>query len=72
MQRVALLGTFKKSHPELYALSKISCTFPVTQVSVERPFSGLKFIILSPHQSKMTDELLEKVLLIRANRIFGL
>jgi len=71
MQRVALLGTFKKSHPELYALSKISCTFPVTQVSVERSFSGLKFI-LSPHRSKMTAELLEKVLLIRANRIFGL
>ncbi|CAK9296366.1 unnamed protein product [Gordionus sp. m RMFG-2023] len=56
-------------HPELYILSKILFAVPATQVSVERSFSHLKFI-LSPHRSRMSEQLLEDIMLIRLNKIF--
>lgn len=42
---------------------------PATQVSVERLFSGLKFI-LSPLRTNINEHILENQLLVRANRIF--
>ncbi|XP_065318758.1 uncharacterized protein LOC135926756 [Gordionus sp. m RMFG-2023] len=59
----------KLEHPELYILSKILFAVPATQVSVERSFSHLKFI-LSPHRSRMSEQLLEDIMLIRLNKIF--
>ncbi|XP_065316108.1 uncharacterized protein LOC135924909 [Gordionus sp. m RMFG-2023] len=58
----------KLEHPELYILSKILFAVPATQVSVERSFSHLKFI-LSPHRSRMSEQLLEDIMLIRLNKI---
>ncbi|XP_065313003.1 uncharacterized protein LOC135923302 isoform X2 [Gordionus sp. m RMFG-2023] len=59
----------KLEHPELYILSIILFAVPATQVSVERSFSHLKFI-LSPHRSRMSEQLLEDIMLIRLNKIF--
>ncbi|CAL1672944.1 unnamed protein product [Lasius platythorax] len=42
---------------------------PSTQVSVERLFSGLKFI-LSPLKTNINERILEDQLLVRSNRIF--
>lgn len=56
-------------HPELYVLAKIVFAVPSTQVSVERLFSGLKFI-LSPYRSNITSKNLETQLLVRTNRLF--
>lgn len=59
----------KQSQPELYKLAMIVLAVPATQVSVERLFSGLKFI-LSPLRTNIGEEILENQLLVRANRIF--
>ncbi|XP_008178236.1 uncharacterized protein LOC103307747 [Acyrthosiphon pisum] len=66
-------STFWKSmedtYPELYILAKIVFAVPSTQVSVERLFSGLKFI-LSPYRSNITSKNLENQLIVRTNRLF--
>lgn len=56
-------------YPEIYILSKIILSVPSTQVSVERLFSGLKFI-LSPYRSNINSQNLEDQLLVRTNRLF--
>ncbi|EFN68823.1 Zinc finger BED domain-containing protein 4 [Camponotus floridanus] len=55
--------------PELYKLAMVVLAVPATQVSVERLFSGLKFI-LSPLRTNIDEAILEDQLLVRANRIF--
>ncbi|XP_022167062.1 zinc finger BED domain-containing protein 4-like, partial [Myzus persicae] len=53
--------------PELYALSHVVMAVPTTQVSVERSFSSLKFVF-GDLRSRLGSELLEKIMLIRANK----
>ena len=57
------------SHPILYALSKVVLAMPATQVSVERLFSGLKFI-LSLQRLQLTKDLLNDIMFLSANDIF--
>lgn len=59
----------QKTHPELYELSCVALAVPVTQVSVERLFSSLKFI-LHPLRMNMQASLVEDLLLVRNNAIF--
>ncbi|XP_011698547.1 PREDICTED: zinc finger BED domain-containing protein RICESLEEPER 2-like [Wasmannia auropunctata] len=59
----------KQNQPELYKLAMTVLAVPATQVSVERLFSGLKFI-LSPLRTNINENILENQLLVRANRIF--
>lgn len=56
-------------HPELHELAKVVFSVPGTQVSVERLFSGLKFI-LSPYRTNISSNNLEDQLLVRTNRLF--
>lgn len=55
---------------ELYNLSQILMAVPATQVSVERLFSNLAFIY-SPLRSKLSENILESILLIRTNHKFS-
>ena len=50
----------------LLTAAKILSAMPVTQVSVERLFSSMKFI-LSDHRASMKQELLDAILFLRAN-----
>lgn len=61
--------SMENTYPELYILTKIVFAVPSTQVSVERLFSGLKFI-LSPYRSNVTSKHLENQLIVRTNRLF--
>ena len=61
----------KNVNPVLFHLSQIVLSVPATQVSVERLFSSLKFI-LSPQRSQMSETLLNDILLIRANKLFNI
>ncbi|XP_060860443.1 uncharacterized protein LOC132937895 [Metopolophium dirhodum] len=61
--------SMEDTYPELYILAKIVFAVPSTQVSVERLFSGLKFI-LSPYRSNITSKNLENQLIVRTNRLF--
>ena len=45
---------------------KFLSAMPVTQVSVERLFSSMKFI-LSDHRASMKQDLLDAILFLRAN-----
>jgi len=56
-------------YPEIYVLAKIILSVPSTQVSVERLFSGLKFIF-SPYRCNINSQNLEDQLLVRTNRLF--
>lgn len=59
--------TIKKDKmPKLFDLSEIILAIPPTQVSVERLFSALKFI-LSPHRSSTKPDIIQHILLIRLN-----
>jgi len=53
-------------YPEIYILAKIVLSVPSTQVSVERLFSGLKFI-LSPYKSNINSQNLEDQLLVQTD-----
>jgi len=66
----SLLGEKKVTCPELYELAITVLGLPVTQVSVERLFSNLKFI-LNYLRNKMSCTLLNDILLVRCNYIFG-
>lgn len=57
------------TYPLLYALSKVALVSPATQVSVERLFSGLKFII-SVQWSQLSEVLLNEFFFLRANGFF--
>ncbi|XP_025267865.1 uncharacterized protein LOC112639123 [Camponotus floridanus] len=59
----------KQNQSELYKLATTVLAVSATQVSVERLFSGLKFI-LSPLRTNIGENILENQLLVRANRIF--
>lgn len=61
----------KNVNPVLFHLSQIVLSVPATQVSVERLFSSLKFI-LSPQRSQMSETLLNDILAIRAKRLFNI
>jgi bifunctional polynucleotide phosphatase/kinase len=54
---------------ELAELAKIIYSVPSTQVSMERLFSGLKFI-LSPYRTSASSKNSEDQLLVRTNRLF--
>ncbi|KZS01766.1 putative Zinc finger BED domain-containing protein [Daphnia magna] len=54
---------------QLYVVAKVALAVPCTQVSVERPFSGLK-LILSVYRSNLTESILEDILVLRANALF--
>lgn len=60
----------KDDQPELYKLAMTVLSVPATQVSVERLFSGLKFV-LSPLRTNIKENILEDQLLVRSNRIFS-
>ena len=47
----------KIKEPELFLLSQVVLALPVTQVSVERAYSGLKFI-LSDLRSNLSADIL--------------
>lgn len=60
----------KAVQPILFALSNIVLSVPATQVSVERLFSSLKFV-LSPQRAQMSEPLLNSLLLVRSNKLFN-
>lgn len=53
-------------YPEIFELYNVVMGVPITQVSVERLFSSLKFI-LSPLRYNLSTELLDAILFIRNN-----
>lgn len=59
----------KVEMPRLYTISQIVHGIPMTQVSVERLFSSMKYI-LSDQRANMANDLLESILLIRCNSFF--
>ncbi|XP_046389430.1 uncharacterized protein LOC124158293 [Ischnura elegans] len=59
----------KSKKPELYALANVALALPMTQVSVERIFSNLKFV-LSVLRGKLCPQVVEDVLLVRCNKLF--
>lgn len=62
---------YSVSNPDLYKLAMSVIPLPVTQVSVERAFSSLKFI-LSPLRSSLNEKVLEDILLVCLNKQYGL
>lgn len=56
----------KKSFPLLYQLAQIVLSAPATQVTVERLFSSLKFV-LSNLRMSFKDNLVDDILFIRNN-----
>ncbi|CAI6358146.1 unnamed protein product [Macrosiphum euphorbiae] len=58
----------KNEMPQLFELAEIVMAVPATQVSVERSFSGLKFI-LSDLRSSLSSQMLENILIIRGNSL---
>lgn len=52
--------------PELYKLASVMMTIPPTQTSVERVFSALA-LVLTSHRTRLGDETLENILLVRLN-----
>lgn len=59
----------KKEKPEMYKLSQVLMAVPATQVSVERLFSNLAFIY-NPLRSRLSENVLESIILIRSNQNF--
>ena len=59
-------GVIKQLEEPLLTAAKILIAMPVTQVSMERLFSSMKFI-LSDQRLSMMQELLESILYLRAN-----
>ncbi|XP_043461187.1 uncharacterized protein LOC122497881 isoform X2 [Leptopilina heterotoma] len=59
--------TKKDLFPELYSLSNIVHAAPMTQVSVERLFSSMKFI-LSDLRTNLSHDILDDILLVRSNK----
>ena len=57
----------KKRMPELNDIARVALTAPMTQASVERLLSSLRFV-LSPQRSGLSPESLE-VILLRSNNL---
>lgn len=53
-------------HPELYQMAMILLATPATQVSVERLFSGLKYIF-SDLRGKLSPNILNAIMVVRTN-----
>ena len=60
----------KDCYPQLFQISQVLLSVPVIQVSVERTFSGVKFL-LNPQRSRIDDGILDDILVIRCNAQFG-
>lgn len=60
----------KLDNPLLYSVAQVRLALPVTQVSCERSFSGLKYV-LSDLRSNLAPSILEDILVIRANARFS-
>lgn len=56
----------KNNMPELYSLAEVALSVPPTQVSVERLFSTLKYI-LSLLRYNLSDDIFNDILILRAN-----
>lgn len=56
--------------PHLFELSQVALAVPPTQVSVERLFSGLKFLI-GHLRSSMKNDAIDAISLIRTNQRFS-
>jgi hypothetical protein len=56
----------RNEHPQLYLLSSVVYGVPATQVTVERAFSSLRYI-LSSLRENLNEEILENILMIRLN-----
>ncbi|KAM7280968.1 zinc finger BED domain-containing protein 4-like [Ixodes scapularis] len=52
--------------PELYEVASVVLAVPATQVTVERAFSSLKFV-LSPQRANLSEETLNSIMLVRNN-----
>lgn len=61
--------TKKISHPELYQLATTVMAVPMTQVSVERSFSHLRFI-LDVLRSRLSEKEIKELLFVRLNKLF--
>ncbi|XP_075978168.1 uncharacterized protein LOC142986533 [Anticarsia gemmatalis] len=59
----------KLKFPLLFKLSTIVLATPMTQVSVERLFSSLRFI-MSNYRFSMKDQIIDDILFLRSNNIF--
>lgn len=57
----------QNQRPELYDISKIILAASATQVSVERLFSAVKFI-MSPRRNRLDDDSLNAVLILKTNK----
>lgn len=55
--------------PLLFEIAKIALAVPPTQVSVERLFSGAKFI-MNPQRNRLDADTFRAVMLIRSNNFF--
>lgn len=56
----------KDNYPELYKLAEIVLAVPGTQVSVERLFSMLKFI-LNSLRNRLSSDIINDILFLKAN-----
>lgn len=61
-----ILAKLKLSYPCLYKVPQVAHALPTTQVSVERLFSSLKFV-LSAHRSRLHDDVLDDILIVCPN-----
>ena len=59
----------KREFPELYKLQALANAVPMTQVSVERPYSSMKFIY-SDLRGNLLTSLLQAILVTRCNGLF--
>ena len=66
LKEETLRDAVKQLEESLLTTAKIPSAIPVTQMSVKRLFSSMKFI-LSDQRSSMTQELLEAILFLHAN-----
>ncbi|XP_050064804.1 uncharacterized protein LOC126553723 [Aphis gossypii] len=61
--------TLKKMYPLMYECALVALALPTTQVTVERLFSSLKFI-LNDQRNRMNPSLLEDIMVVRSNYLF--
>ena len=55
-----------QQHSELREVAKVAIALPVSQASVERTFSGLRYI-LSERRLRMTGEIIDAIMILRCN-----
>ena len=64
------MGRIKTVTPRpIYDVAQIGLAFPALQVSVERAFSALKYM-LQPQRANMSEEILSDILTIRFHENF--